>query len=143
VKAAAWLVCALAGFVGGGWAVTVGASLDLPPVQVYLCATIGSLAGMVVFLLGGERVRGWLTRGRVPREPDPDSKFRQFVERHGARGLGLVGPTFPGVTASVVLGLALHVDKKALARWMSIGIVVLFAVYTAGLWLLIEVIGLE
>jgi hypothetical protein len=142
VKGAAWLVVVVVAFVGGGWAVPVGASLNLPPVQVYVCAIAGSLAGMAVFLLGGEKVQAWLTRGRT-REPDPDSRLRQFVDRHGARGLGLVGPTFPGVTASIVLGLALGVDKRALARWMTIGIVVLFAVYTAGLWFLIDVVGLE
>jgi hypothetical protein len=74
---------------------------------------------------------------------DPDSRIRQLTDRYGAKGLGLVGPIFPGVTASVLMGLALGLSRSSLAKWLSIGIAVMFALYTAGLWLLIELVGVE
>ena len=57
------------------------------------------------------------------------------VRDRGPAWLGLVGPTFPGVTASAVLGLAAGFDRDRLARWMAIGIGGLYAVYTVGFWL--------
>ena len=50
---------------------------------------------------------------------------------------------FPGVTASVLLGLGLGMERGELGRWMTIGIGVMFALYCGGLWLLIEVVGLD
>jgi hypothetical protein len=47
------------------------------------------------------------------------------------------------VTASVVLGLALGMNRASLARWLMIGIAVMFALYCGGLWLLIETVGLQ
>jgi hypothetical protein len=83
-----------------------------------------------------------LRTGRPPTDDD-DSRIREFADRYGERGLGLVGPVFPGVTASVVLGLALGMDSKSLARWLLIGIAVMFAVYCGGLWVLVEVVGID
>jgi hypothetical protein len=118
-------------------------ALGLEPLEVYVAATVGSLAGLVVFLYAGDKVRAWLTTGRPQREPDPDSRIRQVTDRYGAKGLGLVGPIFPGVTASVVIGLSLGLSRASLARWMSIGVAVMFALYAAGLWFLVEVFGVE
>ena len=53
------------------------------------------------------------------------------------------GPIVPGVTASVLVGLGLGLKRGELGRWMTIGIAVMFALYCGGLWLLIEVVGLE
>lgn len=44
----------------------------------------------------------------------------------------LVGPIFPGVTASVVGGLALGLDRRELGKWMTIGIIVMYGLYTLG-----------
>jgi hypothetical protein len=88
-----------------------------------------------VFLCAGDKVRAWLTRGWTQRAPDPDSRIRQVTDRYGAKGLGLVGPILPGVTASVAIGLSL-------ARWMWIGIAVMFALLRRPL-VLVEVFGVE
>ena len=82
-------------------------------------------------------------RGREPKEPDADSRIRQLSEKYGAKGVGLVGPIFPGVTASVLIGLSLGFRRASLARWLSIGVAVMFAFYTLGLWLLIELVGIQ
>lgn len=139
----AWLVVAAISFVSGGFAIPIGFALGLTPLEVYTSASAGSLAGLVVFLYAGDKVRTRLTRGRPQREPDTDSRIRQISDRHGAKGLGLVGPIFPGVTASVLIGLSLGLKRASLARWLSLGVAVMFALYTGGLWLLIEVVGVE
>jgi hypothetical protein len=64
-------------------------------------------------------------------------RVRRFVDHYGVRGLGLVGPIFPGVTASVVGGLALGLDRRALGKWLTIGIVAMYALYVAAVALLV------
>lgn len=149
----AGLVVAIASFVSGGFAIPLGFALGLEPLEVYLFACLGSMLGLVVFLYAGDSVRAWLRRrrdGDDEGEEDEDAdepasipRLQEIVDRWGAKGLGLVGPIFPGVTASVVIGLALGLPRGAIARWMSLGVAVMFAVYTAGLWLLIELVGVD
>jgi hypothetical protein len=143
MTAVAFLVVAIVSLVSGGFAIPIGFALGLNPIAVYLAACLGSMIGLVVFLYSGDKVRQWLTRDREPRQPDPDSRLRHLTDRYGAKGLGLVGPIFPGVTASVLIGLTLGLSRGALARWLSIGVAVMFALYTAGLWLLIELVGVD
>lgn len=139
----AGLVVAFISFVSGGFAIPIGFSLGLEPLEVYIAASLGSMAALVVFLYAGDKIRARLAQGRPQREPDLDSRIRQVTDRYGAKGLGLVGPIFPGVTTSVVIGLSLGLKRASLAQWMSIGVAVMFALYTAGLWLLVELVGVE
>jgi len=141
VRVAAWLAVALISFVSGGFAIPIGFALGLSIVEVYIAATIGSLVGLVVFMFAGDKVRTRLTRNRQPADENQEWVAHRFAECYGAKGLGLIGPIFPGVTASVLLGLTLGVEKNALARWLAIGTALMFALYCGGLWLLIEVIG--
>lgn len=139
----AGLVVAVISFVSGGVAIPIGFALGLAPIEVYIATCAGSMVGLVVFLYAGDKVRAWVTRDGELREPDPDSRIRRLTDRYGAKGLGLVGPVFPGVTASVVIGLSLGLERSSIARWMSIGIAAMFALYTVGLWLLVELVGVE
>ena len=143
MRVVAGAVVALISFVSGGFAIPIGFALGLEPFGVYLAASVGSVAGLVVFLYAGDKVRERVLRGREPAEVDTGSRIRELVDRYGAKGLGLVGPIFPGVTASVIIGLSLGLSRASLARWMSFGIAVMFAIYTGGLWLLIELVGVE
>ena len=153
MEVAAAIVVGIISFVSGGFAIPIGFALGLAPLTVYLAATIGSLVGLVVFLFAGDKVRS-----RFAKSPDPDedadlgtdeaerradTRSRRLVERYGAKGLGMVGPIFPGVTGSVIIGLGMGLERKAILRWMSLGIAVMFAIYVAGLWLLIEIVGVE
>jgi hypothetical protein len=65
-----------------------------------------------------------------------------LLGKWGVQGLGLIGPIFPGVTVSVVVGLAMGADRKELIKWMTIGIFGMFALYTVGLALLIQITGI-
>ena len=143
MKVAAFVVVVVISFISGGFAIPTGYALGLEPIEVYVASVVGSMVGMVVFLYAGDALRSKLMKGRDPSPPAEGSRIRELTDRYGAKGLGLVGPLFPGVTASVVLGLALGLPRPALARWTTIGIAALFAVYTFGLWALVEIFGLD
>ena len=127
--------------LSGGFAIPAGFLLELPAVVTYLAACAGSIAGMVVFAFVGGGLRTWM----MNRMDDPEAaqeKVAGLLGKWGIRGLGLIGPIFPGVTISVVAGLAIGADRNELIKWMTIGIFGLFALYTVGLALLIEITGI-
>lgn len=145
-----YLAVAVAGFVLGGWAVPMGFVLGLGPVATFVSAAGGGLVGCWAFLLVGDRFAAWIRRRRgdeempdarasVAGDAEADGRVRGFVDRYGVRGLGLIGPLFPGVTASVAGGLALGLDRRALGRWLTIGIVVMYGLYVLGVALLVYV----
>lgn len=143
---------ALAGFALGGWAVPLGFVLGLGPLATFVASAIGGLLGCWIFLALGDRFSEWLghlegdRRGKARARPADDpadrepqkgrDQLQRLVDRYGVRGLGLVGPIFPGVTASVVGGMALGLDRRSLARWMTIGIIGMYGLYTVGLSIL-------
>lgn len=136
------LIVAVTALVSGGFAIPLGFLLAMPAVQVYVAAAIGAIVGMVVFAFVG----GGIRRFAVSRMKDPDdaqAKVSKVLGRWGVPGLGLIGPIFPGVTISVIVGLAVGVDRRDLVRWMAIGILGLYAVYTVGLAILIEITGIS
>ena len=127
--------------LSGGFAIPAGFLLELPAVVTYLAACAGSIAGMVVFAFVGGGLRKWI----INRMDDPEvaqEKVAGLLGKWGVRGLGLIGPIFPGVTVSVVAGLAIGADRNELIKWMTVGIFGLFALYTVGLALLIEITGI-
>ena len=66
------------------------------------------IVGLIVFLYAGDAVRRRLAGDVDESAPAPDSAMRRIADRYGARGLGLIGPIFPGVTASgLIAGEAL------------------------------------
>jgi hypothetical protein len=130
-----YLINFVAGLVGGGFAILVGFALGLSALGTYLAAIAGSLTGTMLFVFGGDRLRSRL--GHQP-SVDHDSDRLQSIRRRGPVWLGLIGPTFPGVTVSAALGIAAGLDRNRLARWMFVGISVLYGVYTVGLWLIID-----
>jgi hypothetical protein len=153
-----FLAVMVAGLALGGWAVPMGFLLDLSPLMTFVAAAGGGLLGCWAFLLAGERISAFIHRHRgetiettgttddqsaqqpddsVDEVEDSDTgRVRKFVDRFGVRGLGIVGPIFPGVTASVVGGLALGLDRRSLGKWMTIGIFVMYGLYVLGLALL-------
>jgi hypothetical protein len=157
-----FLAVMVAGLALGGWAVPMGFLLDLSPVMTFVAAASGGLIGCWAFLLAGERISAFVHRHRAEtnvtpaaadEQPtqqhndaadeagDPDTgRVRQFVDRFGVRGLGIVGPLFPGVTASVIGGLALGLDRRLLGKWMTIGIIVMYGLYVLGLALLASLV---
>lgn len=133
----------VAGFVLGGWAVPMGFVLGLGPMATFATAAGGGLLGCWAFLLAGDQIAARVHRRDRTAAPPSESddaetgRVRRFVDRYGVRGLGIVGPIFPGVTASVVGGLAVGLDRRALGKWLTIGIVVMYGLYVLALSLLV------
>jgi membrane protein DedA with SNARE-associated domain len=135
------LIVAVVAVISGGFAIPVGFLLELPPLETYLAAVAGALAGMLFFIFVGSGLRDWIVR-KANISEEKMGKGKEMLGDYGTRGLGLVGPLFPGVTVSVLIGLAAGIDRKDLAMWMSIGILGMYAIYTVGLALIIEIAGI-
>lgn len=134
------LIVALVAAISGGFAIPIGFLLELPPIETYLAAVAGALGGLLLFVFVGSGLRDWIVR-KANITDEQLAKGRSILGEYGVKGLGFVGPIFPGVTVSVVIGLAAGVDRKELARWMSFGVLAMYAIYVVGLWVLVEVIG--
>ena len=126
--------------LSGGFAIPTGFLLDMPAMAIYVAACAGSVVGMVVFAFVGGGLRKWVV-GRMNQPEEAQEKVARVLGRWGVRGLGLIGPIFPGVTVSVLAGLAAGVDRNELIRWMTLGIFGLYALYVAGLAVLIGITG--
>ena len=135
------LIVAVVAVISGGFAIPVGFLLDLPPLETYLAAVVGALAGMAFFIFVGSGLRDWIVK-KANISEERMTKGSRMLGEYGVRGLGLVGPIFPGVTVSVLIGLAAGIDRKELATWMSIGVLAMYALYTVGLALIIEIAGI-
>ena len=135
-----FLIVMLTALLSGGFAIPLGFLLEMPALVVYLAAVAGAILGMVVFAFVGGGLRNWMMK-RMKNPEDAHEKVSKVLGQWGTRGLGLIGPIFPGVTVSVVVGLAAGIDRNELVKWMTIGIFGLYAVYTIGLAVLIEITG--
>ena len=135
------LIVAIVAVISGGFAIPVGFLLDLPAIETYLAAAIGALLGMIVFVFVGAGLRGWIVE-KLNISEEKLEGGKKMLGKYGTEGLGLIGPIFPGVTVTVLIGLASGIGRKALATWMAIGIVLLYGIYTIGLVVIIEVTGI-
>ena len=135
------VLVALIAIISGGFAIPVGFLLDLPPIEIYVSAVAGALAGLAIFIFVGSGLRTWIIK-KANVSDERLGKGRDMLGKYGTKGLGLVGPIFPCVTVSVVIGLAAGIDRKELATWMSIGVLGMYGLYTVGLALIIELAGI-
>ena len=135
------LIVFVTALVSGGFAIPLGFLLEMPAITTYLASVAGSATGMVVFAFVGGGVRTWIV-SRMDNVEQAQAQVRRILGERGVRGLGLIGPLFPGVTVSVIAGLAVGAERGELIRWMTIGILALFAIYTVGLAVLIELFNI-
>ncbi|GMQ98629.1 MAG: hypothetical protein BMS9Abin17_1150 [Acidimicrobiia bacterium] len=135
------LIVAVIAIVSGGFAIPAGFLLELPPIETYLAAVAGALVGLIFFVFVGSGLRNWIVK-KANISDEKLEKGKQMLGDYGTRGLGLIGPIFPGVTVSVLIGLAAGIDRKELAKWMSIGVLGMYGIYTVGLALIIEIAGI-
>ena len=133
-----FLIVFVTALLSGGFAIPLGFLLEMPALEVYLAAVAGAATGMVVFAFVGGGLRNWIM-SRMKNPEETTERVGRLLGERGVRGLGLFGPIFPGVSISVIVGLAMGADRGELIRWMTVGILALFAIYTVGLVVLIEV----
>jgi hypothetical protein len=138
------LAIAVCGLVLGGWAVPLGFILNVPPVLTYLAASLGGIVGCWALVFFANKVTAWWsvrrsnTSARHDRRERATGRARALVDRWGVKGVGLIGPIFPGVTVSVLAGIAVGLDRRQLARWMTLGVALMYGLYVIGVAVLIE-----
>lgn len=135
------VIVAIVAIISGGFAIPVGFLLDLPVLETYLAAAVGALLGMIVFVFVGSGLRGWIV-DKLNISEEKLEGGTKMLGKYGSEGLGLIGPIFPGVTVTVLIGLAAGIGRKELAKWMGLGIVLLYGIYAIGLAVIIEVTGI-
>mgnify|MGYP001827968844 FL=1 len=136
-----FLIVLVTALISGGFAIPMGFLLEMPALSVYVAAVAGAIIGMVFFAFVGGGVRTWMMK-RMKNPEDAHEKVSSLLGKWGTQGLGLIGPIFPGVTISVIAGLALGIERRELVKWMTLGIFALYAVFTVGLAILIEIAGI-
>lgn len=135
-----YLIVAGIAAISGGYAIPAGFLLELHPIETYLAAAIGSTVWLLILIPILTKARsGVLANRRI--SDKATAKMESMHERWGVKGIGLFGPIFPGVTVAAILGIALGLDGKELAKWMSTGAALLYLVYTLGIWLLFAIWG--
>jgi hypothetical protein len=113
-------------FIG---AIPAGAALGLPLPLAALAAWVSYVAGSVIVLLLGVRLRDALARRlKLSFEPQPEKVWWRVWKRFGIVGLGILAPVTLGSQAGTLLGLALGTRPLPLLLWMSLG---------AALWTLV------
>jgi len=135
------LIVALVAIISGGFAIPIGFLLDLPPLETYLAAAAGALVRMAVFVFVGAGLRDWIV-DRLNITAEKLEGGKRMLGKYGTKGLGLIGPIFPGVTVSALIGLAAGIDRRELATWMALGVVLMYGIYTVGLFAIIEIAGI-
>ena len=135
-----FLIIYLTAILVGGLAIPLGFLLEQPALGIYAATVLGSITGMLVVAFAGSGIRSWLNRNAESHE-NAQERVERLLGKWGVKGLGLFGPTFPGVTVSMIMALTAGVERREIIGWMSIGIAGLLAVYTVGLALLIELTG--
>ena len=102
-----------------------GLALGLSPLVVGVTAGAGALAGVVVIVYPGERLRGWLVaRYSRPGKDKSMNRAKRLWERYGVFGVGLVAPLIVGVPAAAALGIALGAPRRKLLPLLTV--VILF-----------------
>ena len=119
--------------VSGALAVPLGVFVGLHPLVVYLVTASVAIAVTWGLLLSGHRLRKRVA-DRFGHGDHTEQRTKRLVDRYGSIGLGLVGPLFPGVIASTISGVAVGIESKHLGRWLTIGIALWFALFTAIWW---------
>lgn len=121
--------------------IPAGLAMGLSPVVVFFTAIFSYVAGILIVLLPGERIRAWFLNRYQRRHDDAaePSLIRRVWNQYGIIGLGLLGPMTVGAQIGTALGLSLNAPPRKLFIWMTLGAVawsliltVIFALGLAG-----------
>lgn len=101
-------------------AIPAGLALGLSPVVVIFTTTLSYICGVVLVLMPGERLRGWVMR-RWGSQTGQPGLFQRVWLRYGVIGLGLLAPMTVGAQIGAVLGLSSNAAPRHLLTWMALG----------------------
>jgi len=102
-------------------AVPAGLAMRVHPAAISITASLGAMAGILVVVFTGERLRAWLLRrfGGARRE----GRLSRLWIRYGVVGLGLFAPLLVGAPLGTALGIGFGAPTGRLLLWMSLGAV--------------------
>ncbi len=119
-------------------AIPAGFALNLNPTAIVAATSAGAIAGALIIILAGEKIRNKIVKWHYGDKKDfSQSRLYRIWNKYGVVGLGLLSPLLFGALIGAALGSLLGASRLRLLSWMSIGIVVwsvaLTAVGVAGL----------
>jgi hypothetical protein len=106
------------------FAVPAGLALGLAPWLVWVLTVSGSLSGVVVVAVGGDRLRTWLSRGRREEVAARTGRIYGIWVRYGVPGWGLTSPLLVAPAMGTAIGLLLGAPRGRLLVWMGLGVLI-------------------
>lgn len=133
------LACAIIFCIGAAkllLSIPVGFALGLHPIEIFLAASLGSIVGIALIVFLGERVRASvLNRYGKNTVNWRYGRARRIWEKYGIKGIGLIGPLFPGAPLAAAIGVALGAPRYKLFAWFTAGVLIWSALIVALLYL--------
>jgi len=112
--------------------IPVGFILGLDPLSVFIVVSAGALVCIAAIIMLGERIRSSVLRRWGSGAPGwRHTKAQQLWENYGIKGIGLLGPLFPGAPLAAAFGIALGAPRFTLMAWLAAGVVVWTATLVA------------
>lgn len=108
-------------------AIPAGLALDIHPLMVIFITSCSYISGILLFILPSQSVRNWATRKfgkNINSSITEGTLIMRLWKRYGAIGFGFIAPMTVGAQLGTILGIALHVSRKQLILWMTVGVVV-------------------
>ncbi len=112
--------------------IPAGFALGLHPLEVFLAASSGALVGLFSVIFLGEKVRAFILR-RIKNDAENKryERAQSLWEKHGIKGIGLLGPLFFGGPLTAAIGIALGASRHKLVIWLAAGVLIWSAALTA------------
>ena len=98
-------------------AVPAGLAMGLPASLVGQPRCAAACASVVLIVLVGDRVRGWLVRRFGHGATDRGGRMRRVWDRYGVIGWGLLAPLLLGAPLAAALGVALGAVAGTACSW--------------------------
>jgi polyferredoxin len=105
------------------FAVPTGFALGLDPVLIWVATVCGSVLGVTVVAVGGDRLRSWFLRRRGRDIVSGGGRLYRLWVRYGVIGWGLVSPLLVAPPMGTAIGLALGAPRRSLLISVSAGAV--------------------
>jgi membrane protein YqaA with SNARE-associated domain len=113
-------------------AIPAGFAFHLSPLTIFLSSVTGSLLGLLITALLGDRVRQFFSKKKDSKESKPQKGLIYKIwHKYGVIGLGVLGTLTVGAPASVAVGIGLNGSVRRLMIWCSIGIISRCLLFTA------------